>query len=143
MWVQEKFYGCLNIGLIYSYKKDYLNALKYWFKTIEYDPERIEGIIHAMNYLRNDGQHIIINALYHKFKNYNKNLEGKLFLFKNVYNDELEYHNTISAFYIHDKKSGYECCKTIILNNTISYSLLKSTISNMQFYIEFLKCCFN
>jgi len=139
MWVQEKFYGCLNIGLIYSYKKDYLNALKYWYKTIEYDPERIEGIIHAMNYLRNDGQHIIINALYHKFKNYNKNLEGKLFLFKNVYNDELEYHNTISAFYINDKKSGYECCKTIILNNTISYSLLKSTISNMQFYIDFLK----
>ena len=139
MWVQEKFYGCLNIGLIYSYKKDYLNALKYWYKTIEYDPERIEGIIHAMNYLRNDGQHILINALYHKFKNYNKNLEGKLFLFKNVYNDELEYHNTISAFYIHDKKSGYECCKTIILNNTISSSLLKSTISNMQFYIDFLK----
>jgi tetratricopeptide (TPR) repeat protein len=139
MWVQEKFYGCLNIGLIYSYKKDYMNALKYWYKTIEYDPERIEGIIHAMNYLRNDGQHILVNALYHKFKNYNKNLEGKLFLFKNVYNDELEYHNTISAFYIHDKKSGYECCKTIILNNTISSSLLKSTISNMQFYIEFLK----
>jgi len=139
MWVQEKFYGCLNIGLIYSYKKDYMNALKYWYKTIEYDPERIEGIIHAMNYLRNDGQHIIINALYHKFKNYNKNLEGKLFLFKNVYNDELEYHNTISAFYVHDKKSGYECCKTIILNNTISPTLLKSTISNMQFYIDFLK----
>ena len=139
MWVQEKFYGCLNIGLIYSYKKDYMNALKYWYKTIEYDPERIEGIIHAMNYLRNDGQHILINALYHKFKNYNKNLEGKLFLFKNVYNDELEYHNTISAFYVHDKKSGYECCKNIILNNTISSTLLKSTISNMQFYIDFLK----
>ena len=30
-----------------------------------------------------------------------------------MYNNELEYNNAISAFYVNDKISGYECCKKI------------------------------
>ena len=32
-------------------KNETENALKYWYKTIEYDNERIEGIINAINHL--------------------------------------------------------------------------------------------
>jgi GR25 family glycosyltransferase involved in LPS biosynthesis len=138
MWVQEKFYSCLCIGDLYMKKKDAENALNYWYKTIEHDPERIEGIIHAVTHLRKNGQNLLVNALYHKFKNYKKNLKDKLFLLTSLYNDQFEYENAISAYYINDKESGYECCKKIILNNVIPYNLLKSTISNLNHYKDFL-----
>jgi GR25 family glycosyltransferase involved in LPS biosynthesis len=139
MWLQEKYHSCFTLGDLYMSKKDNVNALKYWYKTIEYDSERIEGIVNAVNFLRNDCQHLLVNALYHKFKNYNKNPQGKLFLFQNLYEDQLEYHNAISAFYVNDKETGYECCKKILINKIVPYNLLKSTINNFNFYIDLLK----
>lgn len=138
MWLQEKYHSCLSIGELYNRKKDYNNMLKYWYKTIEYDPERIEGIVNAVTHLRNDGQHLLVNALYHKFKNYKRNLQNKLFLFQSLYNDNLEYENAISAYYVNDKESGYKCCNQILLNNKISYNLIISTIKNLNYYIDFL-----
>jgi hypothetical protein len=138
MWIQEKYYSCFSIGEIYARQKDYFNALKYWCKTIEYDPERIEGIVNAVTYLRNDGQNVMANALYHKFKNYNKTPQDKLFLFKSMYNDNLEYENTIASYYASDKQSGYECFKKIWMNNVLDYHLIKSSIANFKYYIDFL-----
>lgn len=74
MWLQEKYVSAFTIGNLYQGKNDMKNAMKYWYKTIEYDPERIEGIINVINYLTKEGEHYIVNALYHRFKNYNKNL---------------------------------------------------------------------
>jgi GR25 family glycosyltransferase involved in LPS biosynthesis len=139
MWLQEKFHSCFTLGELYMIKKNNVNALKYWYKTIEYDSERIDGIVNAVSFLRNDGQHLLVNALYHKFKNYNKKPEGKLFLFQNLYQDQLEYQNAISAFYVNDKESGYACCKQILINKVLPYNLLISTIKNCTFYIDLLK----
>ena len=113
MWEQEKYNSCLNIGDLYMKQNDHINALKYWYKTVEYDGERIEGIISAVNYLRNDDQHLIVNALYHRFKNYKPVLQNKLFLLQDIYNDQLEYNNMISAYYVNDKQSGYLCLKKL------------------------------
>lgn len=136
MWLQEKYVSAYAIGNLYMAKNDMKNALKYWYKTIEYDPERIEGIINAINYLTKEGEHLIVNALYHRFKNYNKNLNAKLFMFDACYKDQLEYNNSISAFYANDNDSGYECCKKIFLNQLANDSLMKCTISNFLFYID-------
>jgi hypothetical protein len=138
MWSQEQYISCLTIGDLYAKQNDMNNALKFWYKTVEYDPERLEGIINAMKYLRNDGQNLLVNALYHKFKNYNKKLQDKLFIFDYVYKDQLEYNNTIAAFYVNDKISGYECCKQIFLNNELPYNLMKLSISNFQFYSDLI-----
>jgi hypothetical protein len=139
MWEQEKYHSCLSIGDIYMKQKDYNNALKYWYKTVEYDGDRIEGIVNAVNYLRNDDQHLLVNALYHRFKNYKPFLENKLFLFQNMYNDDLEYNNMISSYYVNDKQSGYICFKKIIKNSKLEYSLLKSTINNFKYYHHYFK----
>jgi hypothetical protein len=133
-WNQEKYYACYTIGNLYENKKNDENAIKYWLKTIEYDSERIEGIVNAVEYYRNTGLNIVVNALYHKFKNYNCSLEGKLFITWNKYNDELEYHNSISAYYVGDFESGYLCCKKILINSIISENLLYSTLNNIFFY---------
>jgi len=138
-WAQEKYYACLMIGNLYKIKNDIPNTMKYWYKTVEYDIERMEGVVWAMKQLMADGQNLVVNALYHKFKDYKKNPQQKLFIFENDYNDEIEYHNSVCAFYVNDKESGYECCKKIILNNVISYGYLKSTLSNTLFYKDLLE----
>jgi len=140
IWDQEKFYSCLTLGDLYMKKNDKENALKYWYKTIEYDGERIEGIINAVNYLRSNDQHLLVNALYHKFKNYKLHFElkNKLFVVNSMYNNELEYNNSISAFYVNDKISGYECCKIIFINKILPYNLLKLTVSNFKFYMDLI-----
>ena len=139
MWEQEKYHSCLCIGNLYMNQKDYNNALKYWYKTVEYDGERIDGIVYAQNYLRNDGQHLLVNALYHRFKNYSNSLQNKLFLFQNLYNCQLEYNNMISSYYVNDKESGYQCFKEIILKTKNNYLYFKSAISNFKYYDSFFK----
>ena len=140
-WNQEKYYSCLMIGDLYKLKNDLTNSVKYWLKTAEYDQERIEGVVLACEHFYNNGFHLIVNMLYHKFKNkINKNiLEKKLFLSKPLYNDNLEYYNSISAYYINDKECGYECCKQIIKNNIISHSLIKATLLNLLCYKDLLE----
>ena len=138
-WTQEKFMSCLNIAQFYNDKKDTNNALKYWLKSNEYDNERIEGIIFACSKLRENGLNLIVNLLYDKYKNYNKNLQNKLFLYDYLYKDHLEYENSVSAYQINDFQSGYECCKKILINQVLRYDLLKSTLTNLFFYSKVLE----
>ena len=139
-WVQEKYYACLMLGNLYMKIGDMNNAVKYWLKTIDYDPERIEGIVPAMEYFRSKGENLLVNALYHRFKNYNKKIDisatsNKLFLDTTKYQDLIEYNNSICAYYVHDKESGYACCQQILQNKIIAPALLESTLSNIKFYI--------
>jgi len=138
-WGQEKYYSALCLGDLYNKKGDKYNSLKYYCKTMEYDEERIEGVASIMEILRSDGNHIMVNALYHKYKAYNKFPENKLFLSTDKYHDIIEYNNSISAFYISDKRSGYECCKTILRHNIMTFRFLSSTYSNFVFYRNFFE----
>ena len=138
-WNQEKYYSALCLGNLYHKKADKYNSMKYYCATMEYDEERIEGIASLMENLRAEGNHVLVNALYHKYKNYNKYPQNKLFLSTDKYNDIIEYNNSISAFYISDKRSGYECCKTILRHNIMPYHFMSSTYSNFSFYRNFFE----
>jgi len=137
-WIQEKYVSCLELGYLYKSKGESENACFYWLKTIEYDKERIEGVANAAEEYYNKGLHLLTNSLYLKYKNYKKDFQDKLFLHKHKYNDVLEYYNCISAFYVNDFESGYECCKKIIINRLLSLNLVKCALGNMRFYIEYL-----
>ena len=138
-WKQEKYYSALCLGDLYNKQGDKYNSLKYYCKTMEYDEERIEGIAALTDNLRADGNHVMVNSLYHKYKDYNKILQNKLFLTIDKYHDVIEYNNSISAFYISDKRSGYECCKTILRHNIMSYHYVLSTYRNLVFYRHFFE----
>jgi len=138
-WSQEKYYSALCLGTLYDKKGDKYRSMKYYCATMEYDEERIEGIAMLMENLRADGNHVMVNALYHKYKNYNKYPQNKLFLSTDKYNDMIEYNNSISAFYISDKRSGYECCKTILRHNIMPYHYMTSTYTNLVFYRNFFE----
>lgn len=138
-WNQEKFIACYNLGNLYKSNNDILNSIKYYLKTIEYDNERIEGIICAVEHYYTTEQHLLVNMFYKNYKNYNKQLKNKLFLDTDKYNDKLEFFNSISAFYVNEKLSGYQCCKNIIINGLQGHSEIDKTFSNLQFYISEIK----
>ena len=111
-------------------------ATKYWLKSSEYDSERIEGIVDLCEYYRSVGSNLLVNLLYHKFKGYTKNPSNKLFVFNDKYTDMLEYNNSICAYYVNDKQSGYECCKKILKNKVASETIINQTKNNISFYIS-------
>lgn len=134
-WVQEKYYSSFIIGSLFLQKNDIDEAFKYLCKTIEYDNERIEGIVVAMEILLKKGDHLLVNGLYHRFKNYNKiPSKDKLFVFQDLYKDKIEYFNSISASYVNDKESGYLCCKKILLDNMLPDGELLQTVKNLLIY---------
>jgi len=135
-WAQEKYISCLTLGDLYKSKGESENACLYWMKTIEYDNERIEGIASAAEEYRNKGFNLLTNALYIKYKNYKKDFPDKLFLHKDKYNDNLEYQNCISAYYVNDHETGYQCCKKIIINRLLSLNMVRAAFANMGFYLE-------
>jgi len=67
-WVQEKYYSSYMIGNLYKQLNNMEEATKYWLKTSEYDAERIEGIVDLCEYYRSVGSNLLVNFLYHKFK---------------------------------------------------------------------------
>ena len=138
-WTQEKYYACLMIGAMLLPKGEVDEAVKYFCKTVEYDHERMEGVVSAMEIFQKKGEHLLVNALYHRFKNYDQNpSDFKLFVSQNSYKDKLEYLNSISASYVNDKESGYLCCKKILLSMQLPVMEMAQTIRNFNVYKEFL-----
>ena len=138
-WTQEKYCACILLGQLYNGKNEKEQAVRYWLKSVEYDAERIEGIVPAMEYYRIIGENFIVNMLYHRFKTYSKSLQDKLFIDQSQYNDLIEYNNSICAYYVNDKQTGYDCCKQIIMNNKIAKHLFDSTLSSVMFYKDYIE----
>jgi len=114
-WNQEKYFSCIQLGIILLQEKKNEEGIFYFLKSIDYDSERVEGISMAMEYYRKTNNHLLVNLLYNKFKNYEAK-DGKLFLYDNIYtNLELDYNNCISAFYANDRESGIGSCKKLII----------------------------
>ncbi len=138
-WIQEKYYSSYMIGNLYKQLNNMEQATTYWLKTSEYDSERIEGIVDLCEYYRSIGSNLLVNLLYHKFKGYTKHPSNKLFVFNDKYNDILEYNNSICAYYVNDRRSGYECCKQILKNKVAPSNIISQTENNMNFYKDFVK----
>ena len=105
-------------------------ALHYFLKTVEIDNDRIEGIVLAMQLYCQAGNHILVNALYHKFKNY-KLIDNKLFVETMSYKHRVEFFNSMSAFFVNDGKEGYECCKKILIGPHLPPNERQNTVQNI------------
>ena len=140
---QHKFNSCIRLANIYKNMGDIGKFLLYNNKSTLYDQNRLEGIASNMQYYYDNGMNLQVNMYYNYFKDYkidNKNL--KLFYKQHKYND-FYWLNSISASYISNKeykKTGYECCKYILLNsNLFGVGRKHQTILNFTFYQEFFK----
>ena len=127
------------LGTLYNSKNDFENTLKYLLAAYTFDNERLEGVVIAMELCFKKNLHTLVNIFYDKYKDVKENLKDKLFVTMTYYNNHMEFYNSISSYYINDKKSGYESIKKIILNNKIDNEKLILTLNNLAFYENFIK----
>ena len=80
----------------------------------------------------------MVNALFHRWRDYRHDLQNKLFIRNYLYDYELEYVNSISAYYANDLPTGYYCCKKVIMNHKDSVKIEQS-IKNLIFYKSLLQ----
>ena len=109
----------------------------YWSKSCQYDIERIEGIAMLMEELKKLDNHVLVNAMYHKWRDYKHDLSNKLFIRNFCYEYEIEFLNSVSAYYAKDWETGYLCCKKVILHHK-DKSKIDRSIQNLQFYKMYL-----
>ena len=56
----------------------------------------------------------------------------------------MEYYASISSYYVNgEKETGYECCKKIIMDDTIDFpeGKMVATIRNLQYYVNKNNIC--
>lgn len=136
-WGQERYYSCLQLGELFRRKDDFKEMQNYWAKSCQYDPERIEGIVLLMEELKKQDNHVMVNAMFHRWRDYKHDLTNKLFIRNYLYDYELEYLNSICAYYVKDLETGYFCCKKVILHHKDQAKIAQS-INNLQFYKQYL-----
>jgi GR25 family glycosyltransferase involved in LPS biosynthesis/tetratricopeptide (TPR) repeat protein len=139
-WAQEKYYACIMLGTLYHVIHDFENMMFYDMQSFDYDPERIEGIVHLCRICYEKKMHTMVNLLYEAYKHVSLtsiDISTKLFITSSSYQDELSYYNSISCYYIKNITSGYESCKRNLLNK-YNESRCQTTLDNLIFYQEVL-----
>jgi glycosyltransferase involved in cell wall biosynthesis len=136
-WDQERYYSCIQLGELFRRKSDWHQMQHYWSKSCQYDTERIEGIAMLMEELKKLDNHVLVNAMYHKWRDYRHDLTNKLFIRNFCYDYEIEFLNSVSAYYAKDWETGYLCCKKVILHHK-DKSKIDRSIQNLQFYKMYL-----
>lgn len=133
-WVQERYYACIMVGMLYREKNNFEKAVEYFLKADEFDPERKEGIVFAIEMLKDRNLHKLVLLLYEANKNYNKYPKDKLFLFQSAYFDVMEFNVSVSAFLTKNLDLSYSCAKSIVLNNVAIPGIIDRTFKNMRFH---------
>jgi hypothetical protein len=137
-WSQEKYCSCIEVGDIFSDKKDIENSLLYYLKSVDFDNERIEGVIKAINLLFSKNLNILAISLYNQYKNYNHNIDtsNRLFIEEWMYRQlEMDFRVSIKAYYVKgQEKVGYEACKKIINNKKYEHHSYLQTVWNLNLH---------
>jgi len=133
-YVQEKYISCLNLGRLYKDKGEKELAVFYYLKSIEFDSSRIECMVEATTILRELNQHNLVCLLYDRYKNYSKNIQHALFLEPKLYNNELEFNFSISAFYVNRKEEGLQAIKKILESPDSSDHIRFLSEKNLKFF---------
>jgi len=133
-WEQEKYFSCIQLGVLLFKINKNEEALFYLLKAIEYDNERIEGVSMAMSYYHRSNNHLLVNLLYNKYKNYTLP-KDRLFIYNDIYkNKEIEYFNFLSAIFTDNKESVCECAKKLI--HTSNRKVVFSKLENYAKYAD-------
>lgn len=141
-WNQEKYYSCLMLGSLYVKLNNNLEAIKYYMKSSDYDNERIEGLAETISILKNSEMYSFVDHVYQIYRNYKKNFPNRypvdrLFLFKHLYNDIIEYNYAFSMYYLKSNlDDGYNCIKQVIINNYIPSNYYISCLDTLYHYKE-------
>lgn len=136
-WDQEVWYSYYKMGLCHKHLDNMAEAIFSWMDGYDYLPERLEGLYEIINYYRNTSKHKLCYRFYNialDILKKNKDIDGHLFLYKDVYSFLLFYEYTIIAFYNGIKNIDDEAM-SVFNNCTPEHQhIINSLLSNMKFY---------
>jgi tetratricopeptide (TPR) repeat protein len=138
-WNQEVWYSYYRTGLCHKHKGNMPAAIYSWMNGYDYLPERLEGLYEIINHYRNSSKHKLCFNFYQLAQNIlkkNDNIDGYLFLHKDVYSFQILYEFTIIALYVGIKNINNEV--VTILNTCPHHHIVSNLFSNMKFYKDVL-----
>lgn len=138
-WEQEVWYSYYNIANIYEARNDMGNAVLYWLKCYNHNPQRLENVHKLVQYYRMTGECKSAKLFYDIAKSAMEkgiNKDSYLFLANDVYTYKFEYEYSIIACYLGIKDISDAVSK--ILNHCTDESIINNTLSNLKFYKDIL-----
>ena len=138
-WEQEIWYSYYCIANIYETRNDIGNAVLYWLKAYNLNPNRLENIYKIVQHYRLTGECQIAKLFYDiaiTTLNKNINRDDFLFLANDVYTYKFDYEFSIIACYLGISNINDSIVK--IFNNSSDDSILTNTMSNLKFYKDTL-----
>ncbi|MEI7669229.1 MAG: SLBB domain-containing protein, partial [Pseudomonadota bacterium] len=139
-WEQEIWYSYYNIGNIYDTQGKKSDAIAYWLKAYNHNPNRLENIHKIVQHYRFIGECKTAKMFYDVAKNVlNQNIQkdNYLFLANDVYTYKFEYEYSIIGGYLGIKNINDAI--VTILNNSSDSNIITNTFYNMKFYKDILK----
>ena len=138
-WNQEVWYSYYKMGHCYKNSGDISKAITTWMDGYDYLPERLEGIYQIIMHYRIISKHKLALLFYElaiKIMQKNHDIDGYLFLHKDIYSYKIHYEYSIIASWLGIKNINDQV--NIILNNCTDYSIISNVFSNMKFYKDIL-----
>lgn len=138
-WEQEIWYSYYNIANIYEAQDDMGNAIVYWLKCFNQNPNRLENIHKLVQYYRMIGECQTAKLFYDiasKVMKNGTNRDEFLFLANDVYAYKFDYEYSIIGCYLGltDMNDSF----TKIFNNCTDQGIIINTLSNLKFYPNIL-----
>lgn len=134
-WIEEITLSYLNVGTCYKAQGQRENALNYWLKGYNYNPLRIECLYRAVELLMEEGQLIVAYHLGMIAKTIPFPEKDVFLVERELYDFWIDYQLSISAYYVGDFTTGYQCCKKILLLQP-EKAIAEQTSKNLLSYHE-------
>jgi glycosyltransferase involved in cell wall biosynthesis len=131
---EEVFYAMYRMSLCYKALKDEANFVGAAVSAWKYRPSRIESIFELVRYYKEQQQHKLASVFYRLVAGTPLSSDG-LFVHANMYEYELDYEYSLSAFFVGEKN----VCQ--VYRNLFNQPKLnlQCQISNYKFYVPSLE----
>ena len=145
-WEQEKYISCLKLHDLYNRINEAEKGIYYLVETLQYDPNRIEGIYRLIQHYTTKNmetlafQYYNIVSDYYENKYINDNLSLKLFANQNEYDFFLPYYMIIICGKLNKHSTGIKMYEMIFNKKFMNVQpwWFENMYFNMQFYLEYI-----
>lgn len=134
-WHEEVWYSYYRLGFCYYNLKQYNEAICNWLEGYNFYPARIENIYEILKYYRVNSKYNNAKIFYDLAKsiiNKKHNIDGFLFLHKDIYTYKIDYEYTLIAAYLGNKNITNQVAH--ILNTSNDGNINNNVLTNYKFY---------
>jgi hypothetical protein len=135
-WDQEVYFSYYMIGKLYRELNDIEKAIYYWTLAYEVDGDRYESIYEIISHFRMTGHPTIAYQYYLMIKNFNPDLNNKLFVYYPIYEYLLDYELSIILSYNNKHTEAIKIYQKLFLIHNMQFELKITILDNFIFYIN-------